>query len=172
MRPSPWFKILLLWSCLDVCWTLTVVHWCVPFGILVTPVYEDISGMSQDCPGTSFVGSPQSSDTHLQGCIRTVSGHLSWDLLDTKSHLHTGMSQDYPGTSLMGSSRHKVTLACRDVPGQSWEVFHGIHQTPSLLGFPGGCCRQFQASHYVWTVLGRVWHLQATLDIPCCFLSW
>ena len=48
-------------------------------------------------------------------------------------------------TSLMGSHGHQVTLACRDVPGLSWDVPHGILQTPSDTCIQG-CCT---------TVLGR-----------------
>ena len=39
----------------------------------------------------------------------------------------------------MGSSGHQVTPACKDVPGQSWDVTNGILRTsshPSLQGCP------------------------------------
>ena len=46
------------------------------------------------------------------------------------------MSQDCPGRP----SRHQVTLAYREVPGLSWDVPHGIFQTPSHTCIQG-CTR-------------------------------
>ena len=111
--------------------------------------------MSQDCPGTSLLGS---SGHQVTPVFRDVPG-LSWNvpcgiLRDTKSHQSLGMSQNYPGMSLVGSSghqvtqhsgtsqdslemslvgssRHQVTPVFRDVLGLSWDVLCGIFRTPS-----------------------------------------
>ena len=123
------------------------------------PSHPSLQGYLRDVPGLSGI-IQTTSHTHLQGCLRAVSGCPSWDPPDTKS-------QNCPGTSLVGSSRHQVTPAYWDVPGLSWDIPCGILQTSCRLGCPRGVLLQdhplssgqSQTSHYVWTVLGHVQHL-------------
>ena len=115
LRPSPWFEISLYGHVWMFAGHMVVVQWDAPFGTLVTLIYRDSSGMYKDCPGTSLMRSSS-----------------------TKSHQFSGMSQDYPGMSLVESSGHQlVTPALRDIPGLSWDVPHGILQTPSHTSLQG-----------------------------------
>jgi len=66
---------------------------------------------------------------------RTVLGCPTWDPPDIQSTLVCRMSQDCPRTSLTGSSGQQVTPVCRDVPGLSWDVPHGILRTSSQPQF-------------------------------------
>ena len=109
------------------------------FGDQVTPACKGVPGKSWDVPHgvcwtsshTSLQGCPRvfldiplsilqrSSYHNLQACPRTVLGCPSWDPPEIKSPQLASMSQDSPWMSLMGSSRHQVTPAWKDVPGQS-----------------------------------------------------
>ena len=105
-------------------------------GHQVTPACKDVPGQSWDAPHEIL---RTSSHPSLQGRPRTVLGCPSWDPLDIMSPQLARMSKDSTGMSHMGSSGHQVNPACKDVPGQSWDVPHGILQTsnhPSLQGCP------------------------------------
>ena len=121
----------------------------------VTPILRDVPGLFWDVP-FGILRTP--SHTNLEGCPRTVTVLECpiWDLQDTKSHQYSGMSQDCPGMSPdtkshqssgtskdcpgmshVGSSGHQAIPILRDVPGQSWDVPHGIVQTSSYLSLEG-----------------------------------
>ena len=93
-----------------------------------TPDCKDVPGQSWDAPHEILRTSNHPS---LQGCPRTVLGCPSWDPLDIMSPQLARMSKDSTGMSHMGSSGHQVNPACKDVPGQSWDVPHGILRTSS-----------------------------------------
>ena len=96
------------------------------FGYQVTLACRGITGLSWDVPvGILWTLSHLS----LPGCAKTVLGCPSWDPPDIKSPQLARMSKDSTGMSHMGSSGHQVTPACKDVPGQSWDVPHGILRT-------------------------------------------
>ena len=119
--------------------------WNVPHGILWAPSHTCIqgcfrtvlecpswdplntkshlyTGMSQDCPGTFFMGFSWHKVTLYTGVSKDCPGMFPWDSASTKSHQLARMSQDSTGMSLMGSPGHQ---------GLSWDIPHGILRTPS-----------------------------------------
>ena len=141
-----------------------------------------VLGLSCDVP-CGILWKP--SHTNFQGHPRTVLGCPIWDPPDTKSHQSSGTSQDCPGMSHVGSSGHQVT-SILDVPGQSWDVPHGIVRTSSyfnlegcprtLLGCPSWDCLDIKSLQLKgmsqdtpgMSLIGSFWHhvIPACMDVP------
>ena len=84
----------------------------------------------------------------------------------SSGHQVTSILRDVPGQSwdiphgivrsLMGLSGHQVTSSWKDVPGQSWDIPHGIIQT---------------SSHFSWDVPGQSWDVPHRIRQTSCHPS-